>query len=148
MSLSLRPATPADLPFLLALRRQTMTPYLQAAGMPCDEASHLARIQYHFEAARIVHWQGQPVGLFKAVWLAERQYWYLIQIQLAPQAQGRGLGARLIGDLLNQAAGQRVVLSVIHSNPARHLYQRLGFVPFAEDDKELWLEKPPTANKS
>lgn len=143
MSLELIPATPADLPFLLTLRRQTMTPYLQAAGMPCDEASHLARIRYHFEAARIVQWQAQRVGLFKAVWLAEQQYWYLIQIQIAPQAQGQGLGARLIGDLLTRADGDRVVLSVIHSNPARHLYERLGFVPFAEDDKELWLERRP-----
>lgn len=143
MTLSLVPACAADLPFLLALRRQTMTPYLQAAGMPCDEASHLARIRYHFEAARIVHWQGQPVGLFKAVWLAERQHWYLIQIQIAPSAQGQGLGARLIGDLLTQAAGARVVLSVIHSNPARHLYARLGFVPFAEDAQEIWLESRP-----
>jgi ribosomal protein S18 acetylase RimI-like enzyme len=51
-------------------------------------------------------------------------------IAVAPVAQGGGLGALLLGDLLDHARAQRcrrVHLEVKAGNPAQGLYERFGF---------------------
>lgn len=47
---------------------------------------------------------------------------------------GRGVGTRLMSELLARARGRfpALSLSVRRDNPARRLYLRLGFVPYAE----------------
>lgn len=53
-AIRLRAASAADLPFLLNLRRLTMTEHLQRAGMPIDDEAHDQRIRAHFDDAMIV----------------------------------------------------------------------------------------------
>ena len=54
----------------------------------------------------------------------------LLDIALLPERQGRGLGGALLRNLLAEAAGsdRPVLLHVERANPARRLYERLGFV--------------------
>jgi ribosomal protein S18 acetylase RimI-like enzyme len=50
---------------------------------------------------------------------------------VVPQARGVGIGSALLHALFERALSQdltRLSLSVEDENPARHLYQRLGFV--------------------
>lgn len=51
-----------------------------------------------------------------------------------PTRQGRGLGTEIVRNLLAEAAAARVPveLQVLKVNPARRLYERLGFTVFAE----------------
>jgi GNAT superfamily N-acetyltransferase len=60
--------------------------------------------------------------------------WDLIQIQLTPSLQGQGFGAQLIQSIISQArqAGASLKLDVLKANPARRLYERLGFTTIAE----------------
>ena len=53
----------------------------------------------------------------------------LIDIALLPEYRNAGIGTELIQGLLNEAAaaGKAVQLHVFASNPAKHLYERLGF---------------------
>ena len=125
--LSTRPATPADLPFLMRLRKLTMHEHLERAGERLDDDWHHQRVMAHFDSAHIVCLDGTPVGLFKHYRTQEE--WVLVQIQLLPEYQGQGIGERLIWDLLSEArqAGLPVALSVLRGSPARRLYERLGF---------------------
>ncbi|MEO8180374.1 MAG: GNAT family N-acetyltransferase [Deltaproteobacteria bacterium] len=134
-----RAATEADVPFLLELRRQTLVEYLRASGVPQSEAELEQRVRLRFDCAEIVSWQGEPIGLFKAV--REGTDWTLLQIQLAPEHQGRGIGAQLICALLLEAQqhGAAVRLSVLRANPALRLYQRLGFVVLGEAPHSFYL---------
>ncbi|MBA2665661.1 MAG: GNAT family N-acetyltransferase [Trueperaceae bacterium] len=56
---------------------------------------------------------------------------YLISMWVAPEARGRGVGAALVGEVIAWARGRglrRLVLDVgAHNEPARRLYERLGF---------------------
>jgi RimJ/RimL family protein N-acetyltransferase len=64
----------------------------------------------------------------------------LAGLQLLPAHQGRGLGTRVVRDLMTEAAasGRAFGLSVEKDNPrARALYQRLGLVVVGEDGEEL-----------
>ncbi|GAB2844959.1 hypothetical protein GCM10027277_11210 [Pseudoduganella ginsengisoli] len=130
----LRKANDADLPFLMELRHQCMdTPMLAAGKTPSDEL-HRQRILYQFEWAEIVELAGEPVGLLKVV--RSPPVWDLIQIQVAPREQGKGLGSLLLHALMAQAMayGASIKLSVFKVNPALHLYERLGFVVIGETD--------------
>ena len=129
----LRAAGEADLPFLRALRAQSMRVHLERVGVPYEAQAQEARVLYRLDCARIVVCDGAEVGLLKVD--REREPWELIQIQLLPACRGQGLGETLIRDLLAEAAtaGADVELSVLKGNPAQRLYARLGFRAVGED---------------
>jgi ribosomal protein S18 acetylase RimI-like enzyme len=54
---------------------------------------------------------------------------FLGSIELAPEAQRTGIGSSIIRSVLREASQRRVPvrLQVFRQNPARRLYQRLGF---------------------
>ena len=117
-----RPATPADLPALLALER----------GAPA--AAHWTDADYHLlfaEAVRVVLVIGEdPVQGF----IVGRELgpeWEIENLVVASAAQRRGLGTRLVQKLLDlaQSRGAQVVfLEVRESNrAARGLYRKMGF---------------------
>ena len=127
LGLSLRAATVEDVPFLLALRRQTMTEHQIVSGLEPSEQERERRVLHRFECAQILERDGEPVGLFKVA--RDGDAWQLIQIQVSPSLQGQGIGEALIRSLIAEAqqAKASLMLHVLHENPARNLYQRLGF---------------------
>ncbi|WDD91726.1 GNAT family N-acetyltransferase [Burkholderia sp. FERM BP-3421] len=141
-TVTLRPATEADLPFLLALREATMTEHLLRAGEPTDSASHAARVRARLDDAQIVCLDGAPAGLLKAY--REPDSWVVMQIQILPAHQRQGVGARVLRRVLDEADRQRVPVSlkVLKGNPAQRLYERLGFRIAAEVDAEYLLTRP------
>lgn len=144
-SLALQPASDDDLPFLLALRKTTMQEHLQRAGAPLDDEHHLARIRYHFDDAQIVCLDGRPAGLFKHY--RDPAGWRIVQIQIDPDFQGQGLGRRLLAKVLDRAdkEGAPVTLSVLKGNPARRLYEALGFTSVKETELEHEMRYDPGA---
>lgn len=68
----------------------------------------------------------------------------LAGIQLVPGQQSRGIGSRIITDLLTEAADARLAmtLSVERDNPRAYaLYRRLGFVVTGETDTEFVMRR-------
>lgn len=140
---TLRPATEDDVPFLLALRAQTMDGHFRASGVEPTDEHRLERVRARFECAQIIEHEGRPAGLFKAA--RDGLEWELVQIQLAPELRGRGLGERLIRELIGDAqrAGAAISLHVLQANPARRVYERLGFrVVRAHDHGDLMRLEP------
>jgi len=68
---------------------------------------------------------------------------YLAQIFIDAAFQRRGIGTEVIQGLIDQAtqAGQPVTLGVIKTNPARHLYQRLGFRITQENGHKFYMRR-------
>jgi GNAT superfamily N-acetyltransferase len=76
---------------------------------------------------RIIEWHRCPVG---RLWVVpDERSLTVLDISLVPEARGQGIG----GDCLRRvqrraaAAGRDVELQVVAGNPARRLYERLGF---------------------
>ena len=133
-AISLRPASAADLPFLLTLRRLTMTEHLQRVGAPTEDEAHDHRTRTNFDDAMIVCKGADAIGLLKVTRAASE--WHVHQIQILPARQGQGIGKAVLHALLTDAAHARVPvsLSVLHGNPARRLYERLGFRVASENE--------------
>jgi ribosomal protein S18 acetylase RimI-like enzyme len=72
----------------------------------------------------------------------------LLDIALLPPRRNQGIGTRLIRDLLTEAGerGTPVTLFVEAHNPARRLYDRLGFVVVAPGEVYDRLEWRPKGN--
>ncbi|WP_277184361.1 N-acetyltransferase [Caballeronia sp. BR00000012568055] len=139
--IKLRRALRSDVPFLLMLRKLTMTEHLKRVGMPTDDEAHYRRIWSNFEDAVIICEGNADVGLLKLS--RANGEWHLHQIQILPSHQSKGIGKTVLGMLLNEAGleGVRVSLSVVHENPARLLYEQLGFRSVEEtalDAKLIW----------
>jgi ribosomal protein S18 acetylase RimI-like enzyme len=134
-SLTFRPAVEADIPFLLELRRQTMSEHLRASGIEPSESERRVRVLASFDCAEIILLAGASVGLLKVVRGPDN--WDLVQIQIVPEQQGRGFGRTILEKLLADAwrAHVTVSLSVLKVNPARHLYERLGFRIVGQNDR-------------
>ena len=98
-------------------------------------------IMHRFDCAEIVLADGKPVGLLKLQ--REPGTWHLHQLQLAGDVRGQGLGRRILEQILTEADRARVpvTLSVLKANPARRLYERLGFVAVGEDAIEIHMSR-------
>lgn len=94
----------------------------------------MQRVMQSLEIAQIIEQAGQAIGVLKV--LRDGVQWELYQIQLLPQFQGQGIGAQIIGSLIAEArtAGVGLRLGVLRANPARKLYERLGFVVVSEKE--------------
>ena len=116
-----------DLPWLIELRTRTMTAYLEASGIELSSEAHRDRVTHNYDAIRIIVCDGCDVGMAKVDRAPE--IWKLIQIQILPEWQKRGIGTRIISEIVAEAgeASAGVELSVLKSNPAQELYRRMGF---------------------
>jgi ribosomal protein S18 acetylase RimI-like enzyme len=71
--------------------------------------------------------------------------WQVIDLSLLPRHRGKGIGTRLLTDVLASAgaASKPVRMHVERFNSARRLYGRLGFREIADKGVYLLLERQP-----
>jgi ribosomal protein S18 acetylase RimI-like enzyme len=132
-AISLRPATADDAEFFFTLHRDSLGPYVdQVWGWHDDEQRAYLTSNLALERVRVIVVDGVDVGRLD-VQEGDDEI-FLALIELAPHHQGRGIGGRLIRDILDRADHKRVVLSVLAVNHrAFQLYRRLGFTEISRD---------------
>ena len=126
--------------------------------MPWDDATKQAFLTQQFEAQDahyranytqttydVIVVDGRPAGrLYVARWEDEIR---IVDIALLPEFRGRGLGTGLLNGLLEEAdaAGKPLSIHVEVNNPARALYDRLGFE--VADDRGVYvlMRRPPAS---
>jgi ribosomal protein S18 acetylase RimI-like enzyme len=141
MDIELRKAQTEDMEFLLALRLATMDEHLRAMGITCSTENHRERAMLRPDCAHIILVRGESAGMVKFRETANAIE--LMQLQVLPEYQGKGVGQAVLDGLLEQAesCSRKVVLTVLKKNPALRLYQRNGFVIVGEDDCEFHMER-------
>jgi ribosomal protein S18 acetylase RimI-like enzyme len=138
----LRPAIDQDRPFLFTLHRRTFHDYVAETWGRWDEAFQLKWFDDHFKLERrqIVVVDGKDIGCVE-VERTDSEI-VLALIEIAPEIQSRGIGTAIIEDILDEAkAGDiPVTLKVLKVNPAKRLYERLGFQVTHEDNRSFFLQ--------
>lgn len=139
MNVNFRQAQESDLDFLIDLRKVTMNNHLKKVSGAIDDKSHIDRIMYRFDAAKIVLVDGIKAGLLKSHY--DETGWVIVQVQISPKYQGKGIGSKMVNSVLEQAAIDEcvVTLSVLKGNPAKELYSRLGFEVISESEAEYTM---------
>ena len=145
-SLTYQKATENDIDYLLDLRIKTMVPQYAESNLPTDRETTLQRILYQFDKANIIFLDNHPIGLLKV----DRTDTNIdiLQLQIDPDQQGKGLGKMILTDILEEAsaAGKTASLSVLKTNKAQHLYSSLGFKVVSEDEHSFFMKFLPFEN--
>ena len=139
----LRPVTPGDLPVLYAIHREALGPYVDATW-GWDESFQAREFERRSADPdrRVIEVDGEIAGFLSVA--EDRGRIVVRTIELASRFQRRGIGTVLIEDILARAreSGLPVDLRVLKCNPARRLYERLGFQPAGESETHVYLCVP------
>lgn len=136
---TLKPLSPGDHDFLLQLYASTREEEL--ALVPWTDAEKAAFVEQQFEAQSSSYRDAWPKGDFLVVLVdgdrAGRLYLArlprelrVVDVLLSPAYRGRGIGTALLAAVVRVAEreGVDVTLHVEPWNPAKRLYERLGFL--------------------
>lgn len=158
MTLTLRPETDADRGLLEALFAD-----LRAAELSLlpDESMRRAFVCQQVDA-RERGWRGawpdadrlvlvvtdEPVGRLLVDEAADGTT--VVDIALLPAHRGRGIGTAVLDAVLARADERCAPceLSVDRGNPAKRLYERLGFVEVSCDELRHRMRRPPTSGQA
>jgi len=149
---TLRDSTAADREFLQTVYAESRAHELAAVDWTDDQKAEFCRQQFdaqdahyreHYPDCRflVVECGGEPVG---RLYVDRRpDEIRVVDIALRIAARGRGLGGRLMREVMDEAAAAElpVRIHVERTNPARRLYDRLGFVLEQEGevyDRLVW----------
>lgn len=153
--LSLRVAGPADRELLFRIFASTRDEELAAVGWNDEQIETFLHGQFeaqdrfyreHYEGTTyaVVECEGEAAGrLYLARWPEEIR---IMDIALLPAWRGRGIGTALLGEVIEEAEreGKRVSIHVEFNNPARRLYERLGFREAEYRGVYLYMVREPT----
>jgi len=152
MNVELRPFSSENQDFLFQLYASTRIHEIAPFGWSPPQQEAFLRVQFNAQQGwyrqaypqadhQIIFAEDQPIG--RILVAQEEDSTRLVDIALLPEYRGYGIGTQLIGQLIEQAAkaGSVVRLSVLRTNPAIHLYQRLGFVKTSEDQMYYQMER-------
>lgn len=142
--ITLRPATDDDEPFLRALHHACYRPYVEGIW-GWDEADQDRRFRDAWSPADrlVVELLGEPIGV---LWTSRRSdHIFIAGIEILPRHQRGGVGTGLLRQVLTQADAERISvrLQVLRNNPARNLYERLGFGLVETTDTHHVMRRPP-----
>lgn len=140
-ALSLRPIRPADKDLLCAIYSSTRTEEMQRLPH-WSEAQKAAFLRMQFEAQH--EWYGKnypgahfwmvlhrnaPIGRLYLHTAYTPDGMRIIDVALLPEWRGQGIGSGILSDVIAFAEGENksVTIHVESFNPAKRLYQKLGF---------------------
>jgi len=138
-AIRLRPATPDDVPFFRHLYGTTREDEMRL--VPWTDAEKAAFLDQQFLAQKTHYERSYTDCHFLTIELNGERIGRLyvdrgvpdeieiVDIALLPEHRGRGIGRMLLEEILaeGRATGRSVNIYVEHFNPARGLYDRLGF---------------------
>jgi GNAT superfamily N-acetyltransferase len=143
-SFTLRAATDADFIFMRNAKLDGLEPYVRAIwGWDRDAQERKARDEFDVAGRWIVVCDGVDAGYIHLEQGGDVVT--LVGIYVIASMQRRGLGAAVLQHVIDEArtAGHGVALRVLKPNPARRLYERLGFRIVGETPERYFMERQP-----
>lgn len=141
---TLREATPEDLPFLYDVAVRAMRPVLQASNKPdptFEEYKERYKEKSESETIQIIQYEGGDVGRLRVV--RTKESIYIGGFQILPEFQSIGIGSEVMKNLMKESDETKIpiLLEVSNSNPkAKAFYDRLGFKFVGSEKNESVLE--------
>lgn len=137
-SISFRPITKDDDTFLRRVYWSTRMDEMARVPWNDEEKKMFLDHQYHaqsehyglvFENADFLIISRDGIDIGRLYIDRQPDEIHIIDIALLPEFRGSGTGGRLLQEILEEgrATKKKVTIYVEHFNPARHLYDRLGF---------------------
>jgi ribosomal protein S18 acetylase RimI-like enzyme len=156
---TLRAVRPEDGSFLLELYGASRADELDQAAWAPGQREAFVRMQHDIQTGQ--YRAAYPDGDFLVVEIAGRALGrltlaraprriHVVDLALMPEARGQGIGTRLLGAVLDEAAASGCCVSLcveVHNGGAARLYERLGFQEVEERGIHRLLEWSPISGE-
>jgi GNAT superfamily N-acetyltransferase len=141
MPIALRPARSEDFDFCARLYFSGMDEIIRELKLDMALQTANLRERWNVAEVEIITSDGGDVGWMQSSIRDDGRF--LEQIFIDAPFQRRGTGTGIIHRVIDRAdhANQPVTLGVVKSNPARRLYERLGFRITHEDDRKFYMRR-------
>jgi GNAT superfamily N-acetyltransferase len=141
----LRLANLADSEFAYEVVCKTIRPYVEQTFGIWQEAQVRAMLANNISAGvtKIIMAGAKPLGILTV--RESESHVQLNQLFVLPQHQRNGVGTELVRHILQRAEqlGVPVRLRVLRVNPAKRLYDRLGFFVTSEEPQRFYMQSAP-----
>jgi predicted acetyltransferase/GNAT superfamily N-acetyltransferase len=144
--IALRSARPEDFAFCQRVCHDTMRWIIEQL-FGWDEMRQAEKFagQWRLDETRIITYAGNDVGWLQTK--AAEDAVFLASLYLDTPFHGRGIGSQVMQIVIDEARrdGTAVTLDVVNINPARRLYERLGFRTTGEDEYKFYMRREADA---
>ena len=140
--ISYRVAVASDADFVFRVVEATMRAYNEQQWGRFDVEANKKAIDERIAAGtfKVIRFEGADIGVLRV----ERHdgHIQLDQLFILPSHQNRGIGARIVRELIREAreAKKPLRLRVLEVNPARRFYEREGFRVVATTPGRIHME--------
>ncbi len=144
MKYSFRSCTLEDFDFLFNLKKENFKWYVDRIwGWKDEEQKEKLKqdLNEHLSHKRIILINNELAGVY-AVHITENGDLFINEISILRKYQNRGIGRKILEKQLkeNQKNGIRTILQVFKDNPAKKLYEQLGFKVYGETETHYQME--------
>ena len=132
-----------DCEFILNLKDLCLRWYIEIIyGWDYDVQRKLTKkeIEEHKDDMRIMIKDNKDIGV--TTFYEENGEYVVGLIMVHPSCQGSGIGTKILNEYIDIAKKEkkRIHLKTYKYNPAKRLYERLGFKVFKEDNTHVYLD--------
>jgi GNAT superfamily N-acetyltransferase len=138
VTLSFRPARPDDFDYCALLYFDEMK---RNGSVVPDGARADLQSRWNVHQVGILVRDGADIGWIQYAKLLETRE--LVQFFVEAPLRGQGIGTEVMKRLIaeSDADGKPIALGVVKTNPAKRLYDRLGFRIFDEDERKFFMRR-------
>jgi ribosomal protein S18 acetylase RimI-like enzyme len=145
MTVAFRPARLEDFGYCQRLYFAEMQHIHRELKLDKEQQVASFRRQWQLTQVRIITRDGADIGWLQC--MTRDGSFYLGQLFVEARMQRRGLGTAVMKCLIGEAnrARQAMTLGVVKINPAKRLYERLGFRITHQDEHKFYMRREPDA---
>lgn len=96
----------------------------------------------HMADMNIIQHEGTDIGVFTSYY-DDTGDACVGMFAILPEYQGKGIGTQILINILEENKNVRIYLKTYRENPARNLYQRVGFMKYDETETHWLMERKP-----
>ena len=133
--------------FVYEVKKNAYIKYVEEIWGPwneTDQRNYFQRfIDTYKNSAYIIEVDGKPIGFFNDEIVDDNTY-EIGNICIIPSFQGKGLGTKILTDIIKDHSNQDIKLQYFKQNPVGKLYKKLGFITNGETEYHYQMIKRKT----
>lgn len=142
LNMEFRKCKYSDADYILKLKELCIKWYIEIIygwNTEVQREKTIHELQKHKDDMRILIKDGKDIGV--TTFYEENNQYVVGLVMIHPEYKGEGLGSKIIKEYIDLAkkSNKKIKIKVYKENPAKRLYERLGFKIYNEDDTHLYL---------
>lgn len=145
MQYTFRPCVLDDFDFLFMLKKDNFRIYIEKFwGWNEEEQKNRLKedLKIHLQHKKIILLDNRPIGIYVTHFTEDGDL-FINEISILKEYQNKGIATKIISKQIKENKNKeiRTILQVFKNNPAKKLYERLGFRVYNETETHYQMEK-------